>query len=146
MEENTPFSNVYGTKREDIADMVGEAKAQALAWEYFMKFPHEAKGITLRKSRARMMVETLIGYRAERGNIEVKLANITEVNGEPTPPGTRGDYHFLYRGTEILRWAPSTNTIRETDAKEYEGTASTRNQRKMAREAIDEFRRKVLGL
>lgn len=146
MEQNQNFSEIYGVRREDVVDMVGEDKAQELAWSYVLKFPEVAKFAKLRKSRARMMVETLIGLRAERGNLEVKLTYVVAIDGVPTPPGTRGNYHFYYRGTEILQWVPTTNVIHETDAKEYEGTASTRNQRKMAREAIEEFRRVVLSL
>ena len=88
---------------------------------------------SLRKSRSRMIWNAICLGRAEKGNISVRVDN--------NDPGV---VVFSYRGTDILAWNRDTGDIVDIHAGIYDQTPSTRNQRKMARQAIEEFRRVVM--
>lgn len=84
----------------------------------------------LRKIRARMMREAVAKKLVEKGNLLIRYEAPVFI--------------FQYRDTPILLWDIAVSTVEDIDAGVYEDTASTRNQRKMAREAITEYAREML--
>lgn len=137
------YSEVYGMQGAEIKEQVGKEQVMRLTMNFIRKFPHSVTGLRLKKSRARMMLEALRGYRAEKGNIKVKI-NCFIVPEDAD--GLLGNFHFFYRGTEILQWCPYNDNVWEMNAGDFEGTSSTRRQRTMARESIEEFAKVVLTL
>jgi hypothetical protein len=128
------FSEVYGVTRESYVSIYGERGVQVLTMQFLRKFPKIAHVAKLRKSRSRLMVDALQD-KVTKGNQEVRMGG--------------NFFVFAYRGTDILKWVWDTTEgdgISDMDAGQYEETPSTHNQRKMAREAIEEFRSVVLCL
>jgi hypothetical protein len=124
------FSEIYGTKREEIVHLVGREKARSLTLNHIKQYPKTAEFIPgLRKMKARYMVNALIQGMAEAGNHLITCyGNV---------------YHFYYRGTLIYTWNAVTNEGRDIDAGDFEDTASTRNQRKEIKKAILNFKEAV---
>jgi transcription antitermination factor NusG len=104
-------------------------------WNQIRKFPGILSFVRLRKSRARMMADAVrLGAKQEKGNFAVRMAN-----------SDSSVFMFSYRETDIVAWNPGNERMVDIDAGEFEHTSSTRNQRKLIREAIGEFRRTVIG-
>lgn len=123
------FSSIYGTKREEVVELVGKDQALRLTLEHIKKYP----GVyvdNLRKAKARYMVEALRNGVYEGGNHFITCYGYV--------------YHFFYRGTVVYRWDAITDHGFAVDAKEYEHTASTHNQRKEIQKAIENFKESVL--
>lgn len=93
----------------------------------------------LRKVRARMMAEA---YNNAHGRSDDQFAS-KRGNNVIYYNKTAFCYFFLYRGTMIAKWNVLTNEYSDIPCEEYEGTASTRNQRNMVKQAIEEFNREV---
>lgn len=127
------FSEVYGMKRGEIVELVGEEESRRMTLETIKSYPklgYYANG--LRKVKARYMVNALIQGMAEAGNHLITCyGNV---------------YHFFYRGTLIYKWNAVKDEGAPVYAKEYEDTASTRNQRKEIQKAIENFREAVLTI
>jgi len=133
------FAETYGSSYNDphreLAERMFAGTERKTTVEYLKRFPALLPFLPLRKSRSRMMVEAIRFGMCERGNHKVRLA--------PEDPNT---FIFSYRGTDILLWDTKQDVVKDIHAgSQYEHTPSTRNQRKMAREAIDEFRRVVFA-
>lgn len=129
------FSDIYGMNREDMVHEYGEHFVQITTMRFLRKYPIMAHSAKLRKSRARMMVAALQGA-SVKGNQEVRLEGRLFI--------------FSFRGTDILSWdtepAEGLDGISPIDTLAFEGTSSTRTQRKEAEEAIAEFKEVVLQL
>lgn len=127
------LSEIYGTKREEIIELTGNEQARKLTLGFIKQFPAQFRYIQgLRKAKAKMMVNALIHGTAENGNHFVTcFAN---------------DFHFYYRGTLIYKWNGVTYEGQEVHAGDFEGTDSTRNQRKEIQKAIEVFKEAVMKL
>jgi len=113
-----------------------ESKARQLKWDYVKRFPGFLGYNRLRKSRARMMVEAVRppGF-TEKGNVGIDFEK---------DEGGADVFIFFYRGTRIAKWYPVENVYTDIPCP-FDDTPSTRNQRKMAREAVEEFNKAVFG-
>jgi hypothetical protein len=138
------FSEVYGMQRADFVEEYGERGVQMMTMQFLQKYPVVAGYARLKKSRARMMVEAMKaesfkvnGSWVENGNIKVYLT-------------TTGKYLFYYRGTVIMTWNPFATSedseLHTVDAGEFEHTHSTIYQRRMVKQAVEEFKKVVLCL
>lgn len=76
------------------------------------------------------MIGALQSKQVVKGNLSIRFSNNT--------------FTFNYRGTDIMQWNMSFDTISEVFCGSHETSPSTRNQRKMAREAIEEFKERLL--
>lgn len=124
-------SQIYGTKKEEIGELVSHDQLVRLTLNFVKTYPDLYIG-NLRKVKARYMLEALRHGAYEGGNHLITCyGNI---------------FHFFYRGTVIYKWDAVNNQGGEVDAGEYEGTASTRNQRKEIKSAIENFASVILKL
>jgi hypothetical protein len=117
-----------------LAHMMQERKEQ---WEAVLANPSFISYNRLRKSRARMMVEAMqnVGF-AEQGNIGLDFENDEAGNNV---------FIFFYRGTRIAKWYPLTNVYAIIPCA-FDDTSATMNQRKMVKEAIEEFNSAVFSV
>jgi hypothetical protein len=132
-------SEVYGTSREEIVEMVGgEEAARKLTMRFLRQYPKvvEFIGNRLKKQRARMMVEAMQKHNGaiNRGNVGIRISEKWFI--------------FSYRDTDIMTWdtEPDEGDGTKDVVGEYDNSQSTRNQRRVAREAIEEFKKVVQGL
>lgn len=131
------FGKVYGRTPEEIAEAVSDVSPEErrrAVWKTIKTFPGFLGYNRLRKSRARMMAEAVKEDRVEKGNVGVRIAN--------SDPNV---FFFSYRGTDIMCWHVLRNEITDVHAGAFNDTPSTRNQRKMVREAVEEFNKAVFG-
>jgi len=119
-----PLSQVFGLNREEIMLQVGHEQHRRLILNYLKQFP----GIYtpgLRKVKAKYMLEALRTGSSDNGNLLVTCYGHV--------------FQFHYRGTVIYKWDAVRNDQFEVSAGAYEGTASTHNQRKEIKKAIENF-------
>jgi hypothetical protein len=127
------ISKVY--EGEEVEDWTHQKEIVLSNIMLLRKFPFETYGIKLRKARARMMLEAIRLGSKTSGNIEVHFDS--------------SYFEFSYRGTPIVKWELAFNDedgVFDIDTGLFEGTPSTYNQRKVARQAIEEFRNAVIQL
>jgi hypothetical protein len=124
--------------RNDGIDLMEDMANKATVFNNVMflrKFPLETYGFKLHKARAQMMMEAIRIDSTRSGNLDVHF----EISC----------FVFSYRGTPILKWDTAFSDeigVFDIDSGIYEGTPSTHNQRKVARQAINEFQNAVLRL
>lgn len=104
-------------------------------WNQIQAFPGLLHYVRLRKSRARLIAEAVKSMNTlhSKGNFSVLYVPNAEA------------FLFRHRETFVMTWNPVTDTMKDVDAGVYEHTSSTRNQRRLIREAIEEFNKAVLG-
>jgi hypothetical protein len=125
------FSQIYGTQREEIISLMSLEEARKMTSAFLKNFPGTVDRYPgLRKVKTKMIVNALVQGTAENGNHFVTCFE--------------DDYHFYYRGTLIYKYNAVKDEEREVHAGVYEDTASTRNQRKEIKKAIQNFREAVL--
>lgn len=126
------FSEIYGTKKEEIRNLVTEGGQRKLTLDFLKTFPGITRINGIRKAKTRAMVEAVVSGSAEYGNHFVTCYS--------------GDFHFFYRGTLIYKWNGVRDEGQEVNAGTYEATASTMNQRKEIQKAIENFKATVFAL
>lgn len=133
MEPKSDFSQMYGTKRKEIASILAEDVQRKLTLNFIKTYTAVIKHIPgIRKAKTKAMVEALRNGMAENGNHFVTCFE--------------GDYHFYYRGTLIYKWNAVADEGGPIHAGAYEDTPSTRNQRKEIMKSIANFKEAVLGV
>lgn len=144
----------YGLKRlakamelKLLAKMMDETnKERLLKWEYVKTYPGFLGYNRIQKSRARLMAETVQTAQTKSSRQKGNLIIEFDIDARPASEGGEDSFLFYYRETLIAVWFPVRNVFEEPHCGAYEDTPSTRNQRKVAREAVEEFDRAVFGV
>lgn len=125
------LSQVFGMNREEIMLQMGHEQHRRLILKMLRQFPGmHTPG--LRKVKAKYMLEALRKGTSDNGNLLVTYLE--------------GIFYFFYRGTAVYRWDAVRDNHTELSAGAYEGTASTHNQRKEIKKAIENFVEATNGL
>lgn len=129
---NKPISQIYGTQSDSINKLITDKGQRKLTLNFIKQFPKSVYVSGLRKIKAKGMVEAISEVEYKKGNHEIRFTN--DVFG------------FYYRGTLIYTWDAVGNQGFEQNAGKFEGTDSTRNQRKEILKAIENFNQIVFNL
>lgn len=127
------FSQVYGIRREEVLAGLDKDSARKLTVQFIHKFPSTIYLIGLRKLRARHMYQAMTAENGifEKGNHKIVYKDYVFV--------------YMYRGTAIYMWHMYEDVEKPIES-EYDQTASTKNQRKVIKQSIQEFREAVIKL
>lgn len=132
-DQKQDYSEVYGIRREDVRQAVGDAGVRRASLLYLRNYPGAVYLNGLRKRKSRAILTALVEGENVSGNHHVTCTEELV-------------FGFSYRGTLIYRWDAQRDEEQALDAGAFEGTASTRNQRREIARAIDEFREGLVGL
>lgn len=133
LEKALAFGETYGTGAQHLSEVLqlqteefNELKEQMKHGEYYIDMSQVLARTNFRKLKARMMYESLIPGESTRGNHRITYDGAL--------------FLYFYRGTLIYGWNAERDEEIEYDAGDFEGTVSTRNQRKEIQQAIADFR------
>jgi hypothetical protein len=121
------YSEVYGIRREDVRQAVGDVGVRRASLLFLRTYPRAVYLSGLRKQKSRAILTALVEGEHVSGNHRVTCTEELV-------------FGFAYRGTLIYRWDAQRDEEQALDAGVFEGTASTRNQRREIARAISEFR------
>lgn len=133
-EKEAEFSQIFGIRAGEIRSHITQTKQRSMTLNFLKAFKGAGMFIKgLRKSKSKAMLEALIHGHYDNGNHFMTCYE--------------NMFHFYYRGTLIARWdAVHSQTVGYVHAGAYEGTASTKNQRKEIEKAVAEFNAAIFSL